>query len=63
MKAFNFAIEKADSIFLAGLESDKRDVEYLKKRSFELLNKFRKVWNEVEYQEWCTIQRLLHKLT
>gem|GEM_PF-1800886 len=38
------------------------DIEGLRKRSSELLNKFRKVWNESEYQEWCAIQRLLHKI-
>jgi len=36
------------------------DVEALRKYSFELLNKFRTVWNEAEYQEWCVIQRVLH---
>lgn len=37
------------------------DMEALKQYSFELLNKFRTVWNEVEYQEWCDIQRILHR--
>lgn len=36
-------------------------LEALSKRSFALLNKFRTTWNEVEYQEWCAIQRILHK--
>ena len=37
------------------------DFDYLRKRSFELLSKFRKVWNEADYQEWCAIQRMLHR--
>jgi len=36
------------------------DIEALRKRSSELLNKFRTVWNESEYQEWCAIH--LHKI-
>ncbi|KGE13474.1 hypothetical protein [Sphingobacterium deserti] len=36
-------------------------LEALRKRSYELLNKFRTSWNELEYQEWCAIQRILHK--
>lgn len=38
------------------------DLNVLEKRSSELLNKFRKTWNEAEYQEWCAIQRILHKI-
>jgi len=37
-------------------------LEALRKRSHELLNKFRTTWNEADYQEWCAIQRVLHKL-
>ncbi|TDS12289.1 hypothetical protein [Sphingobacterium paludis] len=36
-------------------------IDGLRKRSYELLHKFRTTWNESEYQEWCAIQRLLHK--
>ncbi len=42
------------------IESLERDLDALRKYSFELLNKFRTVWNEAEYQEWCVIQRILH---
>ncbi|HLS96837.1 hypothetical protein BC792_103204 [Sphingobacterium allocomposti] len=38
------------------------DFDRLRKRSSELLNKFRTAWNEAEYQEWCAIQRILHKI-
>ena len=36
-------------------------IEGLRKRSYELLHKFRATWNESEYQEWCALQRILHK--
>lgn len=51
-------VEKQSSVRSSPIPSD---LEALRKYSAELLCKFRTVWNEMEYQEWCEIQRILHK--
>ncbi len=48
--------------FTSQVKKDEQTRKVLELRAFELLHKFRKTWNEAEYQEWCTIQRFLHKI-
>ncbi|WP_437920050.1 hypothetical protein [Sphingobacterium sp. LRF_L2] len=43
-------------------ELRKLDKYGLMKRSYELLNKIRKAWNEKEYREWCAIQETLYTM-
>lgn len=61
----NVAIVKSNEGLLLKMASTDLSMQQrnaLENRSFELLHKFRKTWNEAEYQEWCAIQRILHKI-
>jgi hypothetical protein len=59
--AIQFTTQREDTNYAyPHIESLAQDLDALRKYSFELLNKFRTVWNEAEYQEWCVIQRILH---